>query len=97
MIQHVVTFQFSGTPAERKAVAEEFRAALLALPEKIEQLKSMEVGINMNPAETWDLVLTARADTLADIAAYSAHPAHVAAVSIIAGHKAQRACVDYEV
>ena len=32
----------------------------------------------------WDLVLTATADSLEDVAIYSAHPAHVAAVQIIA-------------
>lgn len=97
MIHHVVSFKFTGTPAERLAVANEFRDALVALPSQIPQLKSIKVGININPTETWDLVLIAQADTLADVAAYSAHPAHVAAVQLIAGHKADRACVDYEV
>ena len=31
----------------------------MALPEQISVLESMEVGINENPAEEWDLVLTA--------------------------------------
>ena len=35
--------------------------------------------------------------SLADVAVYAAHPAHVAAASIIAGCKAARACVDYTV
>lgn len=95
MVRHVVTFQFSGTPAQRKSVAESFRNALLELPQKIEQLRSIEVGINENPSETWDLVLIAEADTLEDVAIYSAHPAHQEAVAIIAGHKTARACVDY--
>lgn len=97
MVRHVVTFQFSGTPEIRRAVATHFKEALLALPEKIEELKSIQVGINENPAEQWDLVLIAEAETLADVAAYSAHPAHQAAVAIIADHKANRACVDYTI
>lgn len=97
MVRHIVTFLFSGTPAVRKEVAEAFRDALLALPSKIEQLRSIEVGINENPAEAWDLTLIAEADTLEDIAIYSAHPAHIAATAIIANHKAQRACVDYTI
>ncbi|MCM1292744.1 MAG: Dabb family protein [Bacteroides sp.] len=97
MVKHVVTFKFTGTPSQRRTVAEAFRDALVALPEQIEQLKSIEVGINENPAESWDLVLTAMAETLEDVAIYSVHPAHVAAVQIIAGHKADRACVDYEI
>ena len=95
MVKHVVTFKFKGTPEERRNCAEDFATALRALPDQIDQLKSIEVGINVNPAETWDLVLTATADTLEDVAAYSAHPAHVDAVKIIAPFKEARACVDY--
>lgn len=96
MIKHVVMFKFKGTPEERKEVAKKFAEALRALPSQIDELKSMEVGLNINPAETWDLVLTATAETLEDVAKYSAHPAHQAAVAIIAPHKESRACVDYE-
>ena len=97
MVKHVVTFKFKGTPEERKECASKFAEALLALPKQIDELKSMEVGINENPAETWDLVLTATAESLEDVAKYSAHPAHVAAVQIIAPFKDSRACVDYTV
>lgn len=95
MIKHIVTFKLTGTDAERRAVAEKFAGALLALPAQIDVLESMEVGINDNPAESWDLVLTAVVPTLADVEKYSKHPAHVAAAGLIAGHKADRACVDY--
>ena len=95
MIKHVVTFKFKGSPEERKEVATRFAEALMKLPPVIPQLKSIEVGININPAETWDLVLTATAGSLEDVAIYSAHPAHQAAVAIIAPYKLDRACVDY--
>ncbi|MBD5255851.1 MAG: Dabb family protein [Barnesiella sp.] len=95
MVKHIVMFQFEGSDDQRLAVARKFRDALIALPAQIDQLKSIEVGININPAEQWDLVLTAVADSMEDVAAYSAHPAHVAAVGLIAGHKKSRACVDY--
>jgi hypothetical protein len=97
MVKHVVTFKFKGSDSERKECARKFADALMALPAQIEELISMEVGINENPAETWDLVLTATAATLDDVAKYSAHPAHVAAVQIIAPYKESRACVDYTV
>ena len=96
MIKHVVMFKFKGTPEEKKEVTNKFAEALLALPNEIPQLKSMEAGINVNPSEKWDFVLTASADTLEDVAIYSAHPSHVAAVAIIAPVKEDRACVDYE-
>lgn len=96
MVKHIVCFKFTGTPDERREVSKAFKCALEALPETIEVLKSMEVGINENPAETWDLVLTATVESMADVDTYANHPDHVAAASIIKGHKSDRACVDYE-
>lgn len=95
MVKHIVSFKLSGTDAERREVAEKFKAALLALPEQIEVLRSMEVGINENPSEQWDVVLVAVVDTMADVEVYAKHPAHVAAAALLAGHKADRACVDF--
>jgi hypothetical protein len=95
MVKHIVTFKLTGTDAERRQVAENFKAALEALPAQIDVLRSIEVGINENPAESWDVVLTAVVDTMADVEVYAKHPAHVAAAGLLAGHKADRACVDY--
>ncbi|MCH5231773.1 MAG: Dabb family protein [Muribaculaceae bacterium] len=95
MVKHIVMFKFKGNDSERIEIAKKFKEALLQLPPQIPQLKSIEVGLNINPAESWDLVLIAIADTLEDIAIYSAHPAHQSAVAIIAQHKIDRACVDY--
>lgn len=69
----------------------------MSLPDVIDCLQSMEVGINENPAEDWDVVLTAVVPTMADVAVYAGHPAHVAAASIVGPLKESRACVDYEV
>ena len=95
MVKHIVTFQLTGTADERCQVAQRFKAALEALPQQIDVLKSIEVGINENPDEQWDVVLTAIVATLADVETYAKHPAHVAAAALLAGHKANRACVDY--
>ncbi len=95
MVKHIVTFKLTGTPEERREVAQRFKDALLALPAVIDVLQDMEVGINENPAESWDVVLTATVPTMADVETYAKHPAHVAAAGILAGHKADRACVDY--
>ena len=97
MVKHIVTFRLQGTPDERLEVAQRFKTALEALPQQIDVLQSIEVGINENPAEQWDVVLTAIVPTMADVETYAKHPAHVAAASLLAGHKADRACVDYEI
>lgn len=96
MFKHVVTFKFKGTLEERTKIAKDFAEALVQLPDRIPELKSIEVGLNVNPAEEWDLVLIAVADSLEDIAIYSEHPAHQEAVEIIAPYKDSRACVDFE-
>lgn len=95
MVKHVVMFKFKGTPEQKEKLGKEFAQALVQLPDDIPQLKSIEVGLNVNPQEQWDFVLTASAESLEDIAIYSAHPAHQAAVKIIAPFKEDRACVDY--
>lgn len=97
MVKHIVMFRLGGTEEERNKAATAFKAALLALPPQIPVLVSMEVGINENPAEEWDVVLTATVPTIADVDVYARHPAHVAAAGIIAPLRVARACVDYEV
>ena len=96
MIKHTVMFKLHGSEELRRKIAEDFKAALLELPEKIECLQSMEVGININPAEDWDVVLMAVVPTLKDVHAYSKHPAHIAAAAILGPYKEARACVDFE-
>lgn len=96
MIKHIVSFKLSGTPKERLDIAKKFKAALEALPEKIDVLKSIEVGINENPKENWDVVLTAIVPTMSDVDVYARHPAHMAAASLLSKNKEMRACIDYE-
>lgn len=97
MVKHIVTFKLTGTDEERRQIALRFKNALLSLPTQIDVLHSIEVGINENQNEHWDVVLTATLNTLEDVDVYATHPAHVAAAAILAGHKADRACVDYTI
>lgn len=96
MVKHIVMFKLRGSKEERHTVASHFRDALMELPEKIDVLQSMEAAVNENPAEDWDVVLTAVVPTMADVAVYAKHPAHVEAASIVAPLKEARGCVDYE-
>ena len=57
----------------------------------------IRVDFNVNPAETWDVILTTELDTLEDVSIYANHPEHVVvAKEVIGPVKADRACVDYE-
>lgn len=95
MVKHIVMFKLHGSDGLRRKIAGDFKDALMALPDKIECLQSMEVGINENPAEDWDVVLTAVVPSIEDVAVYAKHPAHVAAASILGPYKEARSCVDY--
>ncbi len=88
-------FRLKGSAEERKALAGRFAEALMELPALIPELQSMHTGLNVNPKETFDVILTAEALSLEDIAVYSAHPAHQACVDIIRDHIDSRACVDF--
>ncbi len=88
-------FKLQGSQDERREVALRFKSALDALPDQIDVLQSIEVALNENPSEDWDIVLTAIVPAMADVATYAKHPAHVAAAAIIKDVKQLRACVDY--
>lgn len=95
MVKHIVMFKLNGSEELRRKISDDFKTALLALPEKIECLQSMEVGINENPSEDWDVALIAVVPTMQDVAVYAKHPAHLAAAAILGPYKEARACIDY--
>ena len=69
MIRHIVLFKLVEFPSveEKTAKLNEIKSGLEALKDKIEQLKLIEVGINVNPNETFDLALVTEFDSLADL------------------------------
>lgn len=98
MVKHIVLFKLKETLSreEKLKVMNDFKAAIEALPAKIDFIRKIFVGLNANPAEKWDICLDSEFDTLADVNAYAVHPDHVAAAGILKEVKEDRACVDYE-
>lgn len=98
MVKHIVLFKLKDeVPAEEKLlVMTNFKEAIEALPAKIPVIRKVEVGLNMNSSETWNIALYSEFDTLEDVKFYATHPEHVAAGKILAETKESRACVDYE-
>jgi len=98
MVKHIVLFKLKADApeTEKLIVAQSFKRAIESLPGVIPFIRQVHVGININPAETWDIALYSEFDTLADVKAYAVHPAHVAAAAILAPLKESRSCVDYE-
>lgn len=98
MVKHIVMFQLKDTLSkeEKLDVMNRFKAAIEALPAKIEVIRKVFVGLNINEAEQWDICLESEFDTLDDVKFYATHPDHVEAAGILKEAKQNRACVDYE-
>ena len=98
MVKHIVLFKLKEElPAtEKQAVMNQFKEAIEARPAKISVIRKIEVGLNVNPAEAWDIALYSEFDSLEDVKTYAVHPDHVAAGKLLSDVKLNRACVDYE-
>lgn len=97
MVRHIVLFRLkeSLSQAEKRDIAVRFKTAIEALPEVIGFIGKIEVGLNINENEKFDIALYSEFKTLDEVKAYSAHPSHVAAAGILAGHVDERASVDF--
>ncbi len=97
MVKHIVLFKLKEelSATEKNTVMNDFKTAIEALPASISVIRHIEVGINSNPKETWDMALYSEFDTMEDVEIYATHPDHVAAGKIIASARQDRACVDY--
>lgn len=98
MVKHIVMFKLKETLSkeEKLDVMNRFKAAIEALPAKIDVIRKVFVGLNINESEAWDICLESEFDTLDDVKLYAVHPDHVAAAGILKDAKQDRACVDYE-
>jgi len=95
MVVHIVMFRFKDESKDDNI--EKVKSMLLALPEKIESLKSMEVGVDFLHSErSMDLVLTSTFDDRDGLESYRVHPAHQEVVSFIKEVTVESRVVDYE-
>ena len=99
MVKHIVLFKLKDEVPEtdKLVVMNKFKEAIEALPAKISVIRKIEVGLNMNPGESWHIALYSEFDNLDDVKFYATHPDHVAAGKIIAEAKESRSCVDYDI
>ena len=99
MIKHVVLFKLKSfeTEEEKQTKELEIKKALLDLKEKIEVLKSVEVGINANTDEDFNIALTTAFGNFEDLETYAKHPDHQSVIPLIREVLESRACTDYEI
>lgn len=98
MVKHVVLFKLKETlsVSEKSEIIASFKDAIERLPSKIDFIRHIEVGGNINPSESFDIALYSEFDNLEDVSCYVVNPDHVAAAGIIKPYIASRSCVDYE-
>lgn len=99
MINHIVLFKLKdGLDANFKAnFLTGLQTKFYALMGQIPTLRSIQVGINCNPAEKFDLSLFATFDDMAGLEVYAKHPLHVAVGAELRQHLDARSCVNYQV
>lgn len=94
MIRHIVMWKFKEDQHENMLL---FKERLLALRDKIPEIREMEVGININPSErSFDAVLVSAFDSLDALRSYSVNPLHVAVSDFCKTIRTQSVSVDYE-
>ena len=98
MIQHVVMFKVKPELNDKKEeIKNEIKTRLEALPEKIAQIKSFEVGNNIKESDrSFDVVLNSSFESLGTLQEYSVHPDHVEVVGYIKETCGNIVAVDYE-
>jgi hypothetical protein len=98
MIRHIVIWKLaeSAEGAVKQENAQKMKVMLEGLKEKIPEILNIEVGINCNKNETYDVVLVSEFESLPDLMVYQNHPAHKTCVEFIRKVRIDRAAVDYE-
>lgn len=99
MINHVVLFKLKNynSEAEKQDTIASIEDALLALSNKISELKYIEVGVNYEiTSKSYDICLITHFESVDDLDAYRIHPDHLKVGELLHQHVVERAAVDYE-
>ncbi|RXZ82220.1 Dabb family protein [Paenibacillaceae bacterium] len=94
MITHIVFFKLKdNSPAN----VEETATVLRAMEGQIEELKSIEVGLDVLHSErSYDIALVTKFESLAALEAYQVHPVHQKVIEHMSRVREASVCVDYE-
>lgn len=99
MIKHVVMWKLKeeAEGATKAENARKIKQMLEELPDKIPQLKSLEVGINILDSDAaYDAVLITKFDSVEDGRIYQNHPEHQKVSQFVSKVRLARTVVDYE-
>lgn len=98
MIKHIVLFQLKTEidAQTKRDVMFNFKKGIEELKAKIGCIKSIEVGLNSNTHEDFDIALVSEFESMVDLKTYASHPDHLAVAALLKDYKKNRSCVDYE-
>ena len=95
MIVHIVMFKLKDE--NKDSNIEKIKNELNSLVGKIDELKSIEVGVNFaDEARAFDISLYSTFESKEDLKAYAIHPEHLKVVEIIKSVALESKVVDYE-
>lgn len=101
MIRHIVMWKLKNKAAgaTKEKNAEKLKLILEGLRTTIDEIKAVEVGIQINPDDddAYDVVLTSDFETELDFKMYTRHPSHKKAEDFIEKVVEDRIYVDYNV
>lgn len=92
MIKHVVMWKFKDNTEKEM---DEFLKGLKSLENQIEQIKSMQVGKNIDNDE-YDAILIAEFDSVEDMNIYKKDPRHVKVSNMCKEIRIKRTAFDFE-
>ncbi|MEX1377364.1 MAG: Dabb family protein [Eubacteriales bacterium] len=96
MIMHIVMWKFKDE--NKLENMNTFKKMLMDLPPIIEEVKHMEVGMEVNLNQgNYDMVLVSEFKSMEDLEKYKNHPEHQKASEFCKGIRIERTCVDYEI
>ena len=94
MVKHIVMFKLTEKTSQNMELATD---SLRSLENKIETLKSIEIGTDFLESDrSYDIVLTAHFDNQEGLKTYSSHENHLPVVKIMRSLCSSSVVVDYE-
>lgn len=98
MVKHVLLFKLRdfASAEEKQDIMQQIKEKLEGLQAVIPAIKSMEVGLNQNPNEVFDIALITTHEDWNGLAEYRDDPNHVAVAQFIGQYRDSRSCADFE-
>ena len=100
MVKHIVMWKLKeyAEGADKDQNALKFKDLLMGLMDKIDFIKDIEVGIDINKSETaYDIVLYSAFSNNQSLEAYQKHEEHLKVVAFVKKVVQSRVVVDYEI